>query len=259
MDTEELVPDGGEAHVDAPELEAEIASPPSVEDLARARGWRPKEEWNGEGEWRDATAFLEFGLDRGRDVSRELKELRETTKRMADTQAEIMRQNVAKAREEERVRLLAVHAQAVDEGDHTKAAQVITRIEQNAKAAPTGDAQVETFMRDNPWFNSDPLAQAVAKQAAEQVAHLPVADQLEAARREVFKRFPEYAPKTQEPAKVVEVANPAATARPVKRGNTFHDLPAEAQQAAQALVRRGLLKNVDGYVKQYFNKEGTIE
>lgn len=260
MANEELAPDGELEGVDAPvDGEAEIASPSTVEDYARARGWRPKEEWSGEGEWRDAKTFLDYGLDSRKDISRELKDLRETTSRMADTQARLMQETVERTRTEERQRWENIHRQAVDEGDHAAAQQAVQNIAQLA-AQPTHDP-AQDFASQNPWFNTDPIARQLAIATAETVKHLPPAEQFRRAQEEVFKRFPEHAPKgeAKEPAKAIDVATPAATATQVKKGKTFHDLPKEAQQAARALQARGLLPGgVDGYVTQFFNEEGTV-
>jgi hypothetical protein len=245
-------PDGPDIDALAAEAEEQHAITPSLEDLARNRGWKPKEEWSGEGEWRDAASFIEFGLDKGRDTSKELKELRETTSRIADTQARIAQEAADRARAEERGKWEQVHAKAVDEGDHDAARQAVSQIA--ALNVPVRDT-VGEFATKNPWFNTDPAARAVAQAAAERNKHLPPEEQFKAAQEEVHKRFPEYAPQE---AKAIEVANPAATARTVNKTKTFHDLPAEAQEAARALIRRNLT-TPEGYVKNYFNKEGSVE
>lgn len=65
--------DGSQEQVSAPEVN-------ESEQRAREQGWVPKEEWQGEGKWRDAEAFLDRGelfskIDAQR---REVKELRKT-------------------------------------------------------------------------------------------------------------------------------------------------------------------------------------
>lgn len=263
MDSIEQIPDGeldGEA-VSEEELapqEGEEQAPLTVEDYAKARGWKPKDEWTGEGEHRSAQEYLDYGLDRAKDVSRDLKDLRKTTETMAQTQARIMREQVERARQEEADKWRSAHRQAVEDGD-TEAAE--RAAEGYARASqPVQDDPSVQFAAENPWFNTDPQAKALAIATAETMRHLPAAEQLKAAQEAVHKRFPEYAPaKAAEPAKAVEVAKPAATTRTVKREKTFHDLPREAQEAARAMVAQGLLKNTDGYVRQYFNKEGTVE
>lgn len=259
MAEQELAPDGELEGVDAPvDSEAEVASPLSIEDYARARGWRPQDEWSGEGEWRDAKTFLDFGLDSRKEISRELKDLRDTTSRMADTQARLLQEGIDRARADERQKWEGIHRQAVDDGDHEAARRAVDNIAQ--LSVPVSSDPAQSFAVANPWFNTDPIARQVAVATAETVKHLPAAEQFKRAQEEVFKRFPEYAPKdTREPAKEISVATPSPTATQVRKGKAFHDLPKEAQQAARALQSRGLLPNgVDGYVKQFFNEEGTV-
>lgn len=241
--------------------EADEAPPPTIEDYARAKGWKPKEEWeDGKGEWRDANTFLDFTFDRNRDLSKDLKELRKTTETMAETQARIMRESADRIRSEERERLEAQHAKAVDEGDHVAAARAVQGLV--TVSQPKGDEEVARFTAENQWFNSDLGAQALAVATAGQIAQRggSVSEQLAAAKEAVQKRFPEYAPTpAATPAKVIEVAQPSGTAMAPKRSKTFHDLPREAQEAARHMVKQGLLKDTDGYVRQYFSKEGTVE
>lgn len=261
MDNEELEPVDGDEVLDAPPVdeveEEEQSAPLTVEDYARERGWTPKEEWKGEGEWRDAQEFLDYGLDRTKDLGRDLRDLRETTSRMAETQARIMSETVEQRLKDERAKWESLHDQAVEEGDTAAAKQAVQEITKLSVPAPQPDNGAEQFIKDNPWFNTDPLAKAVAIQTAQSYAEAgkTAQEQFEAARKEVLKRFPEYAPKT---AKVIDVAKPERTSQPSNRKKGFHDLPKEAQQAAKALVARGILKDTGGYVEQYFNQEGTV-
>jgi len=234
-------------------------APPSIEDFARARGWKPQEEWSGEGEWRPADKFIEFGLERGKDVSRELKEVRETTARIAETQARIIEDRVTQARLEERARWETIHARAVEEGDQDTAKQAVGQIANLAAPVPQHRDYAAEFAARNSWYSSDPEAQAFAWGVAEKNKHLPPEQQLKAAEDAVFKRFPEYAPKGNEPAKVIAVGSPAATAAVRRQGHTFSDLKPEQQHVARMLVQKGTLKSVDEYVKYAFNKEGTVE
>lgn len=245
--------------------EVEIASPPTIDDYARSRGWTTKEEWveagKPEDDWRDAEEFLNFGLDRSKDMGRDLKELRGTVESMRSANVIAAREAAAQARAQERAKWEQVHDEAVELGDKDAAKQAVENIAKvSAPAEPQVDPLVQQFRADNPWFNTDPVAQSVAIATAEQNKHLPIPDQLAAAKKAVESRFPEYAPKQEtKPAKAVEVAQPSGTARPPKRGKTFHDLPKENQEAARALQEADMLPGgLEGYVKNYFNKEGTV-
>jgi|GEM_PF-5818920 len=267
MADEEITPPEGDEGVVVPgegaENEAEIASPPAIDEYARSRGWTSKEEWveagRAEGDWRDAEAFLDYGLDRSRDLGKDLKELRSTVDAVRDANVRTAQEAAERGRVEERAKWENIHTKAVEEGDTETAKAAVDEITKVTQAAPQGDPLVNQWRSENTWFDSDPIAQSVAKAASGVAAQQgkPVVEQLEAARQAVYDRFPEHAPK--KPAKAVEVGAPAAAANPPKRGKSFHDLPTENQEAARALKSAGLLPNgVDGYVKQYFNKEGTV-
>ncbi len=254
-----LVADG----IDVPG-DAEIASPRTVEDYARERGWVPQEEWTGEGDWRDAESFVSFGLDKGRDTAKELKSLRSTVESISATTARIAQEAANKARQEERDRLQGLHAKAVDDGDHVAANQAVDQLAglKAQELAQAGkDPRVAAFEVENPWVNTDPIAAAVAIAAAGEVGKRlgagSVEEQIAAAKDAVFKRFPEYAPKA--PEKVIEVSSPAGRSAPAtNRAKGFHDMPREAQDVARELVKRGMFKKVEDYVHHYFDKEGTV-
>ncbi len=233
----------------------QTAAPLTVEDFARDRGWRPKEEYNGNpDDWRDAATFVSWGLDRNRDLSRDVKHLRETTERMSRTTADLMQQAVDRARAEERSKWEKTHQRAVEEGDLTTATEAVTKIAELAQPAPKPpeqDGTVQSFIAENSWFTNDPAAKAVAVAVSDAHAHLPIADQLAKAREAVLKRFPEYAPPAPKPP--ASVAAPTARAMPsAGRKKGFGDLPADAQSVARQLVSRGLIATVDGYAEQYF-------
>lgn len=258
MAEEELAPEVGEEIVtDDPVTEETVA--PTVEEYARAKGWRPRDDWDdSKGEWRDAGAFLDFTFDRNRDLGRDIKELRGTVESLRESSLRAAREAAERGRAEERAKWEQRHEQAVEEGDKETAREAARHIARHEQ--PAADPLVSRFVADNSWFESDSEAKAIAVAAADRVAKRggAVAEQLEAAKATVHKRFPEYAPRQPEPAKVVEVARPSGTARAPSRGNTFNDMPREYQEAARAWKDAGL-GTVEGYVRNYYNKEGTVE
>lgn len=248
--------------IDAIQAEAERkAEPRTVEDFARERGWKPADEYEGpQDEYRDAEQFLAFGMDRNRDLIRDVKQLRDTTERMSRTQAEIIEQSTERARREERARLEAIHRRAVEDGDQERASQAVDRIAELAKpptpsnGAATDSPGVARFRQDNAWFDADPHARAIAVTESIRLAELgkSEAEQLQGAREVVHKRFPEYAPAKPKPAPAVNGGG-TRTADTRRRGKGFADMPAEAQEACRELVKRGL-STQDGYVKHYWNE-----
>lgn len=256
MAEEELAPiEGGEDIVVSEEQTTK-----TIDDYARSRGWRPKEEWDGEGEWRDAETFLSFGLERASNLGKDVKGLKETIDRVARAQVDIVAKAVEDARREERERLNQQLVEATEMGDTAAALEVSQKIAEVASAPiRTGpDPIVENWVNENTWFKSDALANAVAVAASNKASAegKSTAEQLEAAKEAVHKRFPEYAPT---PAKVVEVASPSGKAAATGSKKGFADMPAEFQQAAKELLRRGFIKSLDGYVEKHFNPEGAVE
>lgn len=265
---DELAPVEGDLEdvVASPEDEgAEIASPRTIEDYARERGWKPKEDWSGSGEWKDAQSFIDYGLDRARELGDHVKQLNRKIDGVHRSTEELTRREAEKARTEERQRWEQMLSVAVEEGDKGAAIEATQKIAELAvqPVRQGEDPLVANFVAENTWFNADPTAKALAIAEAGRIAAAggSTADQLKAARETVLKRFPEYAPvSTVAPAKVVDVAAPAArTAARTTGKKGFADLTADQQLAAKYLVQTGRIKSVDAYVAQAFNKEGTIE
>lgn len=252
--------DGGGPDIDALQAEAEHRGQPrTVEEFARERGWKPKEEFTGEeADWRDAESFIAFGMDRNRDLVRDVKHLRETTERMSRTQAHIIEEAAERARKEERAWLESVHRRAVDDGDHEKAKAAVDRIADLAKPKPPAEPDespgVAQFRRDNDWFDSDPDARSYAVAVSIRLANegKTEAEQLQGAREAVHKRFPEHAPAKAKTPPSVNGGGPR-TSDTRRRGKGFSDMPADAQEACRELVRKGL-STQEGYVRHYWNE-----
>lgn len=258
MAEEQLAPSLGEPEgVVAPSNEDAPPATRTVDDLARELGWKPKEEYAGdETEWRDAESFVRYGIERNRDLRKELRAVREDVGRIGRTSAAMAEQAADRARTEERQKWEGIHSRAVEEGNLQVATEAVTKIAELATPAPKqpqGDPLVERFVAENAWFNNDPTAQAVAVATTNAIAARggSVAEQLEEARKAVHKRFPEYAPQQAKPAP--SVSQPGQrVATTANRQKGFNDMPAEAQQACRELVRRNLATQ-EGYVAQYFN------
>lgn len=258
MAEEQLAPPSGEPEgVVAPAVDEAPPAPRTVEDVARELGWKPKEEYAGDDtEWRDAESFVRFGIERNRDLRKELRAVREDVGRIGRTSAVMAEQAAERARAEERQKWEGIHTRAVEEGDLKVATEAVTKIAELATPAPKqpqSDPLVDRFVSENVWFNSDPIAQALAVAATNTVAARggSIAEQLEEARKVVHQRFPEYAPKQTKPAPAVSQPG-QRVATTTNRQKGFNDMPAEAQQACRELVKRGLASQ-EGYVSQYFN------
>lgn len=247
---------------DIDELQAEAehkGEPRTIEEFAKERGWKPKEDFTGEeADWRSAEDFISFGMDRNRDLVRDVKHLRDTTERMSRTQAQIIEDATERARNEERARLEAQHRRAVEDGDIEKASAVVDKIADlkapKGNEPPAESAGVAQFRRDNAWFDKDEDARAFAVAVSIRLANegKTEAEQLQGAREAVFKRWPEHAPKqAKAPPGVNGDGSRLSDTR--RRGKGFSEMPAEAQEACRELVKRGL-STQEGYVKHYWNE-----
>lgn len=260
MSTEELASVVEEQEpVVAPEDQAPPA-PRNIEDFARERGWKTKEELAEAGkdtsEWRDAESFIAFGMDRNRNLMDDVKHLRETTDRMTRTTAKIVQDAEERARAEERQKYEQIHREAVEQGDHKTAfaaVEKIAELKQPAQVQPTPDPTIARFQAENTWLGSDPAATAVAAAVSQRLhaTGASVEDQLKAAREEVHKRFPEYAPAKPKPApSVTPPAGRVANVKSTKKG--VADLSSEERRVAEDLVKQGRIKSVEVYAEYAF-------
>lgn len=183
----QVAEDGGDA---APPPDADQA----LETRARNMGWRPREDWRGDpARWTDAAEFV----DRGERLLPLVNERnRALDKTVTDLRGQVAKQNetleflVKTARNAETIgykramrELQERREAAVDAGDKTAFARVEEEIKElgpapvveapkpdgggNGAAAP--DPVVVAWAKRNPWFHSDPMANAAAIVALDQV------------------------------------------------------------------------------------------
>jgi len=175
--------DPGEQTEDADDID-------SVELEAREAGWRPKEEWKGDPKrWVSAEHFVA----RGKRIDRELKEKNTTLEKKLDAITKENRaihkalqktlenqQKTSKADIESRIEALErQRLEAMEEGE----IQVVLDIEKQQKALrenapepeqiedlPTSDTpNTDAWLEENPWFDQDEEATAVAVFKAEKL------------------------------------------------------------------------------------------
>jgi hypothetical protein len=201
--------------------------------VAKRMGWTPKEEWKRDpAKWVDAPDFLE-------NTPRELEAAKDRLKRSAQATEAFVEEEKRRARQQAIEELRA----AERAGETDKANAAVERIRQT-EGPP---AVVSSWIAENSWFNTDPVAQAAARAVTDRLKDRPVHEQLEAAREEVKRRFPEHfdAPAQREEVRLSDVRRPPAppaqqgsrgpTSAPKERG--WSDLPVAARSAAAPFVR----------------------
>ena len=133
----------------------------NYEDIAREKGWKPKEEYEGEQDgWIGAEEFIKRQplFDKIKMQSKKLKELERTVEAMAKH----YQTNIQQAKERAILELKAQRKEAIEVGDTVAVEQFDQKID-HVKAMPDPDIQpkglapeIEKFVDDNKaWFNKD--------------------------------------------------------------------------------------------------------
>jgi hypothetical protein len=250
----------GEVEQAAPtETQSEPTQADPFESFARERGWSPKEEWRGKPEdWREPKDFISYGMERGRDANREVRELKSTVDRIGRVSEQIMRRTVEDTRRE----LEAQFAGAVENKDHDgarAAREGLARLDQ-PEPQDVPPAGVQDFMqRNGDWFNKNRAATALAQSITAQLAAQGVSpdEQLRQAEEAVRADFPQLFQTQRQPAKTAPAVSApetrASTTRPAAK--TFATLPAEAQRAGSDFLKRGMVKTLEDYAKVYYEEQ----
>lgn len=245
------------AEAEAPEVldpvVVENAAEPTLEDIARKAGWAPKEEWRGpEDQWQSAPAFLTETATTSRDIRREMREMRKEMDATGKTTAKIAADFKRKAIEEAEARIREF-TEANDPEAVLKATRDLAKIE-----AQPADDPIKAWVAENPWFEADPVANGIAKGAAEHAARAgkTTEQQLAAAKAEVMKRMPELFTDDDAPAQLAARRSPPTltggtrTAVPAREPG-YSDLPPSAQAAFKTLVANGMGEDTAEGRKKY--------
>lgn len=221
-------------------------TPSDIDALAAEMGWSPKDQWRGDpDQWKDAKTFLKTTVEINRTLSKDVRELKQTTTRMAKTSAAIMEKALADQREDLEYRFQA--AVAANDPKAAKAAQqALSQLDQPGEAAD----HMTDFVARNPWYTKDADAAAFAFAICERNKDKPADEQLKLAEEGVRKRFPEHFPEAKKPQPAVSDPGSRIASRP--DGKTFADLPRDAQAACVQFEKKGV-KRAD-YVKSYFEE-----
>ena len=260
MAEENAAPEGGDEGAAAPEdvlvLDTPVEEPPTLEDVASELGWVPKDKFKGkEEDWKPAVDFIREGKNIQKGLAKDVKRLSSQMENMSRTSAAILQERI----DAEKARLEVAHRKAVEDDDPDAALKIGKRIDQldrqaQTTAGPTSD--VQEWVQRNSWFTTNPLANAIAVQTAEAFARQGkgVAEQLQAAEDEVKRAYPHLFPTTKAPASVAQPGSRSAS--PTARAKGFSDMSREEQAIATDMVERGVIPNVDAYVKHRFASEG---
>lgn len=252
----EEVEEKGEALDDqfaAADAEAEVADPPSVEEVAKSIGWTPKDQFDGpEDKWKPADQFIKDGRKSQRKMRERLDQMTATLDTVAKTTGAVMAEKIAEAR----AQAAQEYASAVERGDPDaawKAANKIQTIDSSSQpqaAAPMPET-VEWAKR-NAWMGKDPVATQYAIEVADMWARRGASAEVQTAKAEeaVRREFPHHFAQPERAAEVNGVRSRASGGQ--RKGNTAADMPKQAQAIADDLVDRGLIPDREAYARNYF-------
>lgn len=224
---------------------AEGIPEPVAEALAKRMGWKPREEWTRDPEdWTPASKFLEGTASQVEDLRARNRKLLEEKERAAQATADMLEQERARIREE----ALRTIRTADDPEERTRAAQ---KLAENSGPPP----ETRAWLARNPWFDTDPDAQALAASTINRLAArgVSIPDQLEQAESAVKKRFPEYFA-AQTEMRLSDVRRQAPSPPQVQQGTRatnngpprekgFSDIPTADRQAFREHLLRKFMTN----------------
>lgn len=227
--SEQAVETGGSAAPDPAVIAGAAAeaddSPEAVfAGAASEMGWSPKDRWKGDPEkWVDAKTFI-------LNTPKALKAAKQQVERVVRVSAEQMEKLRTDAMATARAEVRAAAASGDPE-------QIELAAENLARASQKPDPAVAKFAASNAWFETDEAARNVAIAVSNKVAQSggSVSEQLEAAEKEVRKRFPEHFEDDAEPApqrkQAPAVEGGQRTASPSARKTGWNDLPNHVKAA----------------------------
>lgn len=235
-----------------------------AEAEARELGWKPKEEWDGRGEWRDAEEFLavretNLGLKKKEvdALRRKVESMERDIRRLTRAEQAAFDAGVASAKQEMR--------EAVASGDvaaFERAEAKLEAIREDVAATPSAhgedpDTEFAAFRENNTWYDKANLASATeieinarlfADRLADQFAKQGLQQKLSPSEffakisEETEAKFPQLKSKTPRAKPASDVAGVTRVA--LNRGaKTFASLPPEAQRQCDRFHSQGVYGN----------------
>lgn len=268
-----------------PEVRQPQASP--TETRARASGWVPEDEWEGDpADWVDAKQFNIRGelMDRikrqGKYLERssqEINQLKKSLKELGDVNTKIAKVQYEKALKD----LNRQKAEAITDGDSDKVAELEETIDELKESNPTpkGKKRVEEddddnetnnqpqqppqelvdWIAKNSWYETDAVMHGAANALGDVFARnnpgVSLSEIINYVDVQMRQRFPESfkGGKKKQVRTSVEALDddvPATTRVNSKSGFTQKDMSSEQKEFGKTFVESGAFKNMQEYVDQ---------
>lgn len=223
------------------------------DEAARANGWVPKEEWQGDPEdWTDSREFVKRGelFHKISSQSSEIKELKKAIGQLSEHHQKVKETEFKRALEY----LKQQKKTALEEGDADKLMAVDEAIDtlKQEKQQEEQQAKVDTkqgpsehfvgWVRQNQWYLKDPELRSFADDVGvgafqRSGGKIAEEDLYEMVKQRVMKAFPEKFKGAGKPTSAVEGAS--GTARPVKTDS--FKLSEDEEKTMRTFVRQGIL------------------
>ena len=270
-ETQEVEEETQEAAEEVTEIVEEDEGP-SIEDQARAMGWKDRDEFFGPPEnWSSAEKFIKVGegaLPILRQNVRHMGEKIIALESRAKDREDYFNMEVAAMKNRHKAELEKERAKAVEDGDVDKFNATQSQIDELNTAPPVATAapaapEYTQFLVDNPWYGTDGemtrYAYGESEYDVKTHPELTLKQNLERTLNKVKARFPperfgEQPVKTQRRAPQVEAGRRAVVK---KNSKTYGNMPAESQAACDRAVHIGLCRSREAFVKNYYDSIGA--
>ena len=242
-----------------------VQSSPSMEDVARTQGWKPKEEYDGDpSRWVSAETFVAKGelIDKIESIGRELKEQKKANVMLLEHHQKVKESEFSRAVEF----LKAQKKIALEEGD---AGKVVDLDEQLATVRETQQLQKQQtvsqpqgihpdfaqWVRGNEWYAKDAdmrsTADALGLKHASQHPDLSPNEVLDFVSKQIKKVYPE---KFQNPNRI-KPSSVEGTTPPASGSKDSLQMTEEEKQVMNTFVRSGVMSKED-YIAELKKMKG---
>lgn len=270
-ETQEVEEETQEAAEEVTEIVEEDEGP-SIEDQARAMGWKDRDEFFGPPEnWSSAEKFIKVGegaLPILRQNVRHMGEKIIALESRAKDREDYFNMEVAAMKNRHKAELEKERAKAVEDGDVDKFNATQSQIDDLNTAPPAvattppTPPEVKQFMIDQPWYGTDGemtrYADSESQYDVKQFPDLTLQENLDRTFNKVKARFPEkfgeQPMRTPRRAPQVEAGRRAVGK---KNSKTYGNMPAESQAACDRAVHIGLCRSREAFVKNFYDSKGT--
>lgn len=246
---------------------------PEIEK-ALSSGWKPKEEWDGEGEWIDYKEFnfrgelydrIKSQTNKIRSQDQKLDHLQKALQKLGEHNQRIAEMEYEKALKD----LKSQRKAALEEGDYETFERLEDNLEELKQLKPepidlhdgtpseVNIPELEAWRSENPWYASDPVMRGAADAVALDYVKRDPSAKADPARvlnhvtQEIRKKFPqEFSTRRTSPTKPVAEPSSRGSTKGKNSKYTEKHLTDEQRKIARTFVEAGAMKSIQEYVDQ---------